>query len=99
MADSAVQSAQVFDREIEKLDGREGAVRTVERPAIPFGRVQQIVRDLLGADVDLRNIRGLTVHREAVVVEVLAVNQAGRRFMIGGEIAIDRIHFPVESSG
>lgn len=70
------------------------AIRAVERPPIPFERVQQLVRDLLGDD-DLTGIRGLTVHRDAVEVEVYAVDGQGRRFMRGDDVAVDLIHIPV----
>lgn len=69
--------------------------RPVERDPIPFSRVQDLVRALLGSD-DLRQIRSLTLHNRAVEVEVYALNAEGHRYIRGGdEVAVDRIHIPI----
>lgn len=74
----------------------EPAIRQIRRPSIPFARVQQLVRDLLGQQ-DLQQIRGVTIDLDAIEVEVFALNEHGRLFLRGadGEIAIDRICIPV----
>lgn len=90
-----VQAAHPWLRYPPSPADAEPAVRQVPRPPIPFARVQQLLRDLLGQQ-DLRHIRGLTIDRGAVEVEVLALNEHGRPFVRGhDEIAIDRICIPV----
>jgi hypothetical protein len=62
--------------------------------AIPFAAVRRLVAGLLGWDA-LNETRGLSLHRGAVEAEVFAVDQNGRRFMAGDDIAVDRIHIPI----
>jgi hypothetical protein len=82
-------------------DSRADAVRQVQRPAIPFSRLQQLLRDLLGQH-DLSNIRGLTVDLGAIEVEVFALDDRGRKYLRGvgadRDVAVDRIHIPVARS-
>ena len=78
---------------------RAAAVEQVQRPPIPFRRVQQLVRDLLGQD-DLSNVRSLEIGFGAIRAEVCALDAAGRKYgvrMPDGdmELAVDVIHIPV----
>lgn len=65
---------------------------------IPGERVQELLRALLasGTDADpIRDVRGLTLDRGAIEVEVFAKDADGRRFLRGDDIAIDRLHLRV----
>lgn len=84
----------------EPMEQEGGPVRQVLRQPIPFSRVQQLVRDLLGTD-DLTDIRGVHVHHQAVEVELYARGHAGARYLTSYDqdvpepVAVDRIHIPV----
>jgi hypothetical protein len=62
--------------------------------AIPFAAVQRLVAGLFGWDA-LNEMRGFSLHFGAVEAAVFAVDQNGRRFMAGNEVAVDRIHIPI----
>ena len=61
---------------------------------LPLATVQRLIAGLLGWDA-LDDLRGFSVDRGAVIAEVYARDQEGRRFLVGDEIAVDRIHIPV----
>ncbi len=72
------------------------AVLTVNQPAIPSERMQRLVMDLLGID-SVNRIRSITIDHGGAVVEMYSINEAGKYFVVGEEIAIDRVCIPTET--
>jgi hypothetical protein len=76
------------------VDPKQPALRQVERAPIPRHRVLRLVQELLEVQ-DLTDVASLALHARAVEAEVYARDAQGRRFLVGDEVAVDRIHIPI----
>ena len=75
------------------MAARTSAVLNVKREPIPLSAVADLVQAFLGTGVE--GVVSVHIDMNAVTVESYAINADGDRYLIGHEVAIDRIHIPV----